>query len=426
MRPSLPLLAAAFAGLLVACDDGAQVVAKPAFLAADRDFVDFGLIAVGDSDERVVFLFNRGDLPLVLQEPTGDLYGGTFTLLLGDDQIAPGESTKLHVVFAPRSAIAFNTEIVVPNGSNNEPEFKIRLKGTGKQTDPCQDKVCNSPPPRFCANSGTSRQFNPVGRCEAGNCVYDPIDETCGEFGCDSSKGQCAGDPCIGVACQQPPNACFLQQGLCQRGACIYTSNDNGVCTDNDPCTINDTCGQGNCHGTRLDCTGQPTQPPVCLSATKLRKYSRTGACNGGVCVETAIEVDCQFGCETVGFQGQCKGDPCAVPFDDGNPCTEEYCDNAGWHSRPTGPTACNTGSEECPRGTCNAGVCLTNAGASCSTEVDVDLCHEQRVPGTCTGDGRCLPNATPNADCMRYCSPENVACLQCTIGGVFPIRLCF
>jgi hypothetical protein len=269
-----------------------------------------------------------------------------------------------------------------------------------------------------------------VGRCEAGQCKYDQIDDTCNaEWGCDATSGACKGDPCIGVSCQEPPNSCFLAQGLCQHGGCTYTAADAIQCDDGNPCTTNDTCTSGTCRGTRKECNTPP--PPECADATNLRRYDASGVCNSqGLCYYAPVIIACSFKCETVNNEGRCKGDPCAPELKPATPneCNEVYCETGvGWKTRPVGgtPPACNTGSGRCPRGTCNAGVCLANSGASCTATVDTGPCSEMDVPGQCQGDGNCLPLQQPQNDqCAQRCG-NNRLCVVCEPIPGFGFTLC-
>ena len=52
---------------------------RPAFLTASTDLINFGEQDVGTDTMRTLFLLNKGDLPLTLSPPEGDLLGGVFS-----------------------------------------------------------------------------------------------------------------------------------------------------------------------------------------------------------------------------------------------------------------------------------------------------------------------------------------------------------
>lgn len=111
-----------------------------------------------------------------------------------------------------------------------------------------EPRVCETPPPPECVE-GKSRVYSQKGTCDGG-CVY-PFDETLCDNGCDEASGLCIGDPCIGVVCTNPPGPCYMTNGVCKGGECIYAPKDAGVsCDDNDPCTEDTKCdGKGVCAG---------------------------------------------------------------------------------------------------------------------------------------------------------------------------------
>ncbi len=126
-------------------------------------------------------------------------------------------------------------------------------------------KACDLPPAATCVDGTTSRQYDPAGACrpQDGKCSYTATDKVCGS-GCDMTTGLCSGDPCIGVKCNNPPDACHAATGTCTGGTCSYGLKGAGIaCDDGDPCTTGDSCDdQGACvPGTAVaDCS--PDQAP--------------------------------------------------------------------------------------------------------------------------------------------------------------------
>ncbi len=118
--------------------------------------------------------------------------------------------------------------------------------------------VCGNPPNPTCV-SGSSRTYGALGTCNSlGLCDYTATDSTC-TAGCNTSTGLCNDDPCKNVVCNQPPGACFADQGQCSSsGICTYPPKPATVtCSDGDPCTSQDSCnGSGTCVGTPVSNCG--------------------------------------------------------------------------------------------------------------------------------------------------------------------------
>jgi hypothetical protein len=246
-------------------------------------------------------------------------------------------------------------------------------QGGACANDPCQGKVCNTPPAAACLTPHTLRTFAAVGTCSGGSCLYAPMDMTCA-FGCES--GACKNDPCAGVACNTPPaTSCldpttlrtFAAPGSCAGGACTYLPRDStcpfgcagGACA-NDPC-------QG------VTCN----QPPAaaCVAPNTLRSLSPSGMCNGGACSYTPADTSCQFGCSG----GRCLDDPCA-----GVTCNQPPARTCvGGAARVYAP------SGTCQGGTCTYGYTDTPCANGCANGV----CNPPACGGvTC--------NASPAATC--------------------------
>jgi PKD repeat protein len=166
--------------------------------------------------------------------------------------------------------------------------------------------ACQTPPASAC-DGDTLLVYGANGRCEAGGCHYDPSSVACAD-GCQD--GQCLGDPCAGVTCNQPPSGCYAAVGLCRDGVCDYELDDGASCDDADPCTTADVCTSGTCGGAAKTCTTPPE--PTCKDAQTLRTSESTGTCEAGACRYTERLVTCGFGCLEVEGKGRCAGDPCA------------------------------------------------------------------------------------------------------------------
>lgn len=414
--------------LLGACSDD-RMVSRPPYFAASTDLLDFGEVALGETEARTVFLFNKGELALGLSPPEGALLGSIFTLLGMEETVDPGGSVVVRVFFTPESEGPVEAEIRFPNDSVNMEVFALTVKGTGKLRDPCAGVVCNSPP-RYCKDESTSAGFNPLGECVEGKCVYETLpDKDCPDFGCDEATGRCATDPCIGVTCTTPPNDCYYAQGRCERGACIYETNDGASCDDGNLCTDSPRCEQGTCRGVPKSCT-QPSDPE-CADANTLRQYVPTGTCvraTGKCEFPEPTYRTCAHGCGQVTTggvtQAACLGDPCSVlppDYNPNDPCRRQICNastNHQWVWENRDGNACTTSSSECPAGTCHAGQCRTTAGKTCTT--NVKACGSSvPVQATCRADGRCVQDGERTDPCWQSCAPDTVLCITCYAWGV-------
>jgi MYXO-CTERM domain-containing protein len=286
--------------------------------------------------------------------------------------------------------------------------------------------IC-APAAPTCFDVNTSRTFT-AGACQAGagDCSVLYTDKHC-DFGCDANAGLCAQDPCIGIACNTPPNGCYQTAGTCSGGKCNYTVTADAACDDGDPCTSNDKCsGAGACTGTPLACNTPDV--PKCTDSSNSTSYNPAGTCSNATCSYTATPTACSFGCDAT--SGLCVGDPCkgitcdAPPdqchqtngtcgadgkcsyslkaegstCDDGKPCTtSDTCDAAG---KCSGQTACN----QPPAPTCDATTVKS---------------HAYDAAGTCDTSGACAYTASDKTcaagcDTTGLCKNDPCATMTC------------
>jgi hypothetical protein len=154
-------------------------------------------------------------------------------------------------------------------------------------------KACTTPPTGPCYGTGSCQ----VG---TGACVY-PIatGQACDDSNPCTTGDQCAADAgCAGTpkACNTPPSACYVQQGSCSAGTCMYAVSGAAACDDSNPCTVGDHCDlSGTCAGTGYTCNAPPTcyGGGTCLGDGGCN-YSPVsgGTCNGGtgVCVSGSCQ----------------------------------------------------------------------------------------------------------------------------------------
>lgn len=397
-------------GLLAGCGDGSTFQRTPPFITASAVEIDFGEREIGTTEERTIFLLNKGQTSLSLETPRGDPVSGVFAVLLEEEFIQAEGSTVLRVRFSPYDPRSYQTVFDIANNSTNDPDLRILLLGVGVPRNPCADVDCAAPPAPICVSLTTSRRYQPLGQCVEGRCQHEYLDESC-DRGCDDATGTCRGDPCAGVACNTPPSACFFAVGTCRDGACDYEVNNAGVCDDNRACTTGDRCQEGACVADPIPCDTPPDA--ICVNADLRRFWNAQGVCNAatGACDYVQQEQQCPFGCQ----DGTCLGDPCAGIVCDSPPssqCFQPVGTCAGGICQyGTVPGSCDDG-DPCTQGdTCNNGSCA-GTPAVCSTPpaaicADATTLRVYDRAGSCSG-GSCEYNAT------------NVACDDndaCTVG---------
>lgn len=449
--------------LLGACRDSAPLADNPPFLAAATDIIDFQAHATGNEEMRTVYLINKGDRTLNLELPEGDTIGGVFAIVLDDYEIPPNEHVVARVYFSPYEVTQYQTTLTIRNDSVNQSRFEITLLGEGFSPEPCDTVDCSVQPEPACISSQTSRVFEPMGDCTDGICAFAHNDEACA-FGCDYDTGRCRADPCAGLACDVPPNECYMAIGECVDGACQFAVNNDAFCDDESACTVNDGCSEGNCLGTPVICD----QPPaaICITETVRRSWSTQGACNpfNGTCEYQMTEQHCEFGCTPNGcvgdpceglacdtppgacygpqgacFDGTCNYEPVQGSCDDGDACTvADSCQNgicAGHMVSCAAPPASECTSATSLKvynatGTCSQGAC--SYGASIVSCNDYNACT---VNDHCTG-GACQAGAPRNCDDGNPCTADScdpaVGCRHepvtggaCNRGGDCPIGQC-
>ncbi len=232
-------------------------------------------------------------------------------------------------------------------------------------------------------------------------------DAPCLEPACDVATGECSlvpaheGAPCAdGDACTVGDTC---QQGNCQSGpdancndgnpctddtcdpvaGCLH-GNNTQTCTDGNVCTAGDVCHSGVClPGTALDCDdGNPCTDDACDNDLGCTSMANQLPCNDGNACTTGDV--CQGGQCT--FTG-------ALACNDGNPCTDDSCDPATGCLFAANTAPCEDGSV-CTMGDhCDDGACLSGWALPCN---DNNACTDD----SCNSDSGCVnvPNADPCA----------------------------
>ena len=241
-------------------------------------------------------------------------------------------------------------------------------------------------------------------RCTAGKC--EPItppncndgNPSTNDF-CDPADGTCHHEPgasCTSNAQCNDGNPCTTD--ACPNGKCQNEFRPNGTsCADSSICNGAETCQSGTCqNGTPLDCddddpcTDDACDPVAGCSNTPIPGCCETAAdCNDG---NPCTNDDCQASrCVNVIDPGCCSID---ADCDDGNPCTDDSaCVAQRCTHTPVSGERSGCG-DACRDGTCQAGTCQLADPIVCSD--DGDVCTDD----FCDGDTGCVHLAIP--DCCR------------------------
>ena len=238
--------------------------------------------------------------------------------------------------------------------------------------------LCNAPPINECASESVVRTYTGAGSCNAntGDCDYEFVDTVCPE-GC--LAGACvseacevlgAGSPCddgficttddvcaANNTCEGVPVDCSGSDNDCNdaacdpgTGECAQTAvTDGALCEDGDICSVNDTCLAGVCTGGNdKDCSdGNPCTNDSCDPATGDCAWAaNTFACeDGSACTINDTCAD-----------GFCFGED--QDCSDGDPCTEDLCDDLTGCNNPVTGGPCDDGDDCTEVDTCAGGTC--------------------------------------------------------------------
>jgi hypothetical protein len=342
----------------------------------------------------------------------------------------------------------------VPEGQPCEDGSKCTM------ADQCLNGVCKSGPQVQCEDDHpddcTSPQCNPEsGACDTMTSLPEGSPckdgDACTDYDTCNADGEClVGSPHECTA-QHPCRSAWCNSNA-QEGTnpCISEWKDNGVgCDDGDQCTEDDMCAVEG-EGPDMKCTGSPVscddnnpctnnacdEVEGCIFAAKTDNQvcplpagscADEGACQAGECIpDPGIcndDIDCTM--DFCGPEGSCMNVPMdslcddgkyctgielcneltgclqglpVAQLDDGNPCTEDICDedNDAIEHIPT-EGFCDDGNvcsveDYCHNGSCIPGAyapwCASMCGdGKCEYPDDADLCPVDCGP---CGDGIC------------------------------------
>ncbi len=244
------------------------------------------------------------------------------------------------------------------------------------------------------------------------DCLAQEDGNVCnGTLLCDKSAlpWQCAVKPSTVITCPSV-NDSYCQQSICQpaTGLCKLTPLHNDEpCADDDSCTVNTICKGGSCVDPLADSGGK---------------------CNdGNPCTDDSC--DQVVGCVSKPNQGSCddgdkctSGDTCVVGVckagklvscDDGNACTSELCNvQVGCIVIQNGE-ACSDGNACTVGDGCKGGACVAGAKQDCADNNPCSLDTCDTTSGACSHDA--------NADPAVVCA-DGVAC---TLDSCNPLLGC-
>jgi hypothetical protein len=342
------------------------------------------------------------------------------------------------------------------------------------------------------------------GKCEAGICgamtpkCKDEDDNPCNDPTCDPFSGECKPAQTNGYPCNDN-NACTIgdscQDLVCLSGDAVDCDDGNactndfcdavqgclhedkaGSCSDGDACTTNDACAGGTCiPGPALDCDdGNPCTNDWCNPAEGCAHGNASGQCSdGNACTDgdTCVNgictpgpaLDCDddnacttdsclpaSGCKHVNKSGSCSdGDACttndacvggtcvpgpALDCDDGNPCTNDWCNPAEGCAHGNASGQCSDGNTCTDGDTCVNGLCTPGPALDCDDDnvcttdscLPASGCKHVNKSGSCTDGNACTDgDACVNGLCTPGpaldCDDDNV----CTTDSCLPASGC-
>jgi hypothetical protein len=336
------------------------------------------------------------------------------------------------------------------------------LPGAPKSCDdenPCTDDQCD-PMTGECANTDNTEPCDDGdpctemdacagGACQAGTPKWCDDGNACTDDYCDAETGECAttyneagcddgdlctdGDYCFMGACQPGlPRNCDdgnpCTDDACDPwSGCFHAPNEE-PCDDGNRCTDGDTCqlgscvaGEGNPCDDQNDCTDDLCDPDTGECSTA---YNTDPCDDGDLCT---VGDACLMGSCASGVPADC---------DDGNPCTNDYCDpEDGQCGHANGTDPCEDG-DPCTQGdVCAEGACVPGPVPSCDdrepcTDDFCDpitgLCANQPNTATCDdGDPCTIGDVCFNGVCQPgdplICDDSN----DCTTDSCDPVDGC-
>ncbi len=249
----------------------------------------------------------------------------------------------------------------------------------------------------FCT---TGDVCNPSGTCLSGG--GNPCTGIECVSGCNEASDGCDFD--VGAPCTEDGNLCT--DDVCDSGGDCAHPNNTAPCEDNVFCNGADTCGGSTCSTHAGDpCASGGQCADTCNEAADTCNVdddtpcddgqfcTDVDACASGACVGTgdpcAGGVECSAGCNEAA--DDCFDTNGSLCTDDGNLCTDDYCDGVGGCIHVANSAPCVDGLGCTSNDMCDGGVCAGDPPPECDDDnpCTVDSCVE------------------PSGDCINVDEPD-------------------
>lgn len=230
-------------------------------------------------------------------------------------------------------------------------------------------------------------------------CVHQANDEACSDGNACTTGDHCNGGVCqyAGILDCDDGNLCTTD-GCSLVDGCVNAFN-SAPCDDGSLCTTGDVCQQGQCisAGTLACDDGNPCTDDLCDDKS------------GCQFAPNAVACDDQDQCTTADIcaDGQCSGSP--VSCDDGNPCTDDSCQPDSGCLYSINDVPCDDENACTANDVCAAGICEGGEVVDCD---DGNGCTSD----SCDGELGCLHAALSGTPC-----DDGNACTQsdnCVVGA--------
>ena len=312
----------------------------------------------------------------------------------------------------------------------------------------CQDGLCAGGVATNCNDGNLCTDAS----CDPGaGCQHLPNEVPCDDGDACSTVDACADGECLGSAplvCDDG-NVC-TDDSCSPESGCLFAANQ-GDCDDGNACTLGDHCQSASCLAeTLIDCDdSNPCTDDSCAAESGCAHSFNTAPCTD---LDPCTAND-------VCTEGSCAPGP-AVDCDDGNPCTDDSCDESGACQHLPNDILCDDANACTVGDICKGGACTPAAALHCD---DDNLCTDDGcdialgcvhglnvVPcndgNACTLDdacsgGQCQPGEPRNCNDGNPCTDDScdpeIACVHianhapcsdnnaCTVGDTCSENTC-
>lgn len=273
----------------------------------------------------------------------------------------------------------------------------------------------------------------------SGECLADD-GTACEDDDAQCLNGHCVGGVCCAQACDGPGTCETTNGATCADGStCAYPTAPNGTTCDADanPCTM-DQCDGGTCTYqtgrscadtnvcTDSTCDSTDTTGDPCRHAANTAPCDDADPCTVDVCSNKVCDsapLDCSDSdlctidsCDS----DDTTGNPCryagVVCNDDGDECTDTFCDPANGCQISNNAANCDDGNPCTDNDKCIAGACTDTDPHVCD---DADVCTDDDCDPLATGDPCFTTNNSDSCDDNDPCTTTDVCSAgDCTGSG--------